>query len=320
MIVCNWRTLPADVLTPLYQSESDRWREALAWDTSSSWQTVELARTTWGLPGLVCMSPAGEVRGWTFYMTPGHHLDVGGLSAATPDATAALVDALIARAGSPAHLQGLVYASAPELLAILRDRSVPMVPYSYRIRPLASRVSPRDDGRASAFLRGEASTVRSWTDADIDDTGDLLREAHGDAAGLVAPNATTEGWRDYVRNMALHGGCGTLSPEMSRVVRVGGRLGAVSLVSTIAPQTAHLVQLSVRPYLQGRGIGRALLAAALDAAHASGHSAMTLLVSEDNVRALRLYQESGFVERGTFVSLRAVSDEPAAASAASRIA
>jgi ribosomal protein S18 acetylase RimI-like enzyme len=52
--------------------------------------------------------------------------------------------------------------------------------------------------------------------------------------------------------------------------------------------------LAVLPDFQGRGIGRALLAAAEERARARGCAKLTLEVREDNARARGLYRERGF--------------------------
>jgi len=52
--------------------------------------------------------------------------------------------------------------------------------------------------------------------------------------------------------------------------------------------------LAVLPEFQGRGIGRALLAAAEERARARGCCKLTLEVREDNHRARKLYFERGF--------------------------
>ena len=53
MIACDWRTLDATEMAPLYATETGRWLRELAWDSAPAWAAVELARTTWVLPGLV---------------------------------------------------------------------------------------------------------------------------------------------------------------------------------------------------------------------------------------------------------------------------
>ena len=61
---------------------------------------------------------------------------------------------------------------------------------------------------------------------------------------------------------------------------------------------AYLSLLAVRPDLQARGVGRALLVAAVEAAAAAGHPAVVLHALADNLPALRLYEAAGFRPTG----------------------
>ena len=127
-------------------------------------------------------------------------------------------------------------------------------------------------------------------------------ESYERNAGPIGPGATLDDWHGYVTNLVRHAGCGTLLPALSRVLTIDGVVMAAALVSTIAAPTAHLVQLAVHRAHQGAGLGRMLLAAAVDASQSAGFSAMSLLVAESNEAALRLYQEAGFMEQATFIS------------------
>ena len=67
------------------------------------------------------------------------------------------------------------------------------------------------------------------------------------------------------------------------------------------PSHAHVLTvngLAVAPELQGAGVGRALLRAALEEAGARGARKVSLRVLAPNVRARRLYAACGFVEEG----------------------
>ena len=61
---------------------------------------------------------------------------------------------------------------------------------------------------------------------------------------------------------------------------------------------AYLSLLAVRPDVQARGVGRALLVAAVEAAAAAGHPAVVLHALDDNLPALRLYEAAGFRPTG----------------------
>jgi ribosomal-protein-alanine N-acetyltransferase len=60
----------------------------------------------------------------------------------------------------------------------------------------------------------------------------------------------------------------------------------------------HINNLAIRPELRGRGLGRVLLQASIDAAAVLGASSATLEVRRSNVAARRLYAGAGFKEAG----------------------
>lgn len=71
---------------------------------------------------------------------------------------------------------------------------------------------------------------------------------------------------------------------------------------------AWLEDVCVLPDHRGRGIGRALLAHALDWARASGLRRVTLLTDHDNVPAQALYASFGFT-RSSMTAMRVVFGE-----------
>jgi ribosomal protein S18 acetylase RimI-like enzyme len=60
---------------------------------------------------------------------------------------------------------------------------------------------------------------------------------------------------------------------------------------------AYLEELYVAPDRRGRGIGRALLQAAIDAARERGAAHIDLNTSEDDTAARALYERTGFTDR-----------------------
>ena len=61
--------------------------------------------------------------------------------------------------------------------------------------------------------------------------------------------------------------------------------------------TALLEELYVVPGLRGRGIGRALVEAAVDAAQRAGATSIEVGTSEDDTAAMALYESAGFSNR-----------------------
>ena len=70
------------------------------------------------------------------------------------------------------------------------------------------------------------------------------------------------------------------------------------VLARVAAQEGEILTLAVNPAARGRGLGRALLTAALDTAARMGAAAMFLEVGADNPAALALYEALGFVRVG----------------------
>jgi ribosomal protein S18 acetylase RimI-like enzyme len=60
---------------------------------------------------------------------------------------------------------------------------------------------------------------------------------------------------------------------------------------------AHVEELYVVPERRGKGLGRALLEAAMEAARERGATHVELTTSEDDTEALALYESAGFTNR-----------------------
>jgi ribosomal protein S18 acetylase RimI-like enzyme len=69
-------------------------------------------------------------------------------------------------------------------------------------------------------------------------------------------------------------------------------------LSTRNPVGAHLARLAVRPELQGRGLGRALVADLIQQADRHGMYRLTVNTQSDNIASLALYKHLGFRETG----------------------
>ncbi|MGB8213716.1 MAG: GNAT family N-acetyltransferase [Anaerolineales bacterium] len=69
-------------------------------------------------------------------------------------------------------------------------------------------------------------------------------------------------------------------------------------LSTRNPLGAHLARLAVRPALQGRGVGRALIADLIQQAERHAMYRLTVNTQSDNAASLALYRKTGFRETG----------------------
>ena len=81
------------------------------------------------------------------------------------------------------------------------------------------------------------------------------------------------------------------------VVEAGGRVVGYQ-ISTRNPLGAHLARLAVNPSLQGKGLGRALVADLIEQTGQHGMPHLTVNTQSDNFTSLALYNSLGFKETG----------------------
>lgn len=298
MIVADWRDADAEVLRSCYDREELHWQRQLGWETEQTWSTVEEARVTWGLPGLLALDGA-RVDGWAFFTRDDDMLQVGGLVSESGEATAGILDEVLKAATTAALpiVSCFLLDRATGLRAELTRRGFAIEPFLYLAAPLS--VLARRAGRA------DPAAGESWRDGDDDLAGDLLHAAYSPhAARHFAPHGTVAEWQHYTANMIEQTACGVFDPQATRVVRQQCTLRALALMTTIGPRTAHLAQMVVHPNEQGKGLAAQLLIEAATIAAAGGREEMTLLVSESNQPARRLYERLGFTPRANFIAAR----------------
>ena len=300
MNVRDWRDVRAELLAPIYAQAHRRWLHELGWDSSSIWHTLEQARTTWGLPGLVAVDDTGRILGWTFYLRQDDRLQVGGLTAGTPDVTRALVRALLGefKTSSAREIACFMFDDAPALADELVRAGFVTETFLYLTREIT--------GQAGAF-EGRAD---AWTPDDLRATAALLRDAYGREAGRhFAPGHTPAAWERYVAGLVEQTALGRFNPHATRIVRNGDRVDAVVLVTTLSPETAHLAQVAVHPGRRGGGVAAALIDEACAIAARQGHARATLLVGSSNTTACALYERAGFAARGRFLACHRTIEE-----------
>jgi GNAT superfamily N-acetyltransferase len=137
--------------------------------------------------------------------------------------------------------------------------------------------------------------IRPYSDADWPQLWSLIRDvARAGDTYAYDPGMTEEGGRRA-----------WLRPPPGRVlVAADGErlLGTVSMGPNRDGPGRHVANASflVAPDTRGRGVGRALVRAALETARADGYAGMVFnAVVATNVHAVRLYEQEGFAVVGT---------------------
>lgn len=293
----DWRQASSDTIAPILAAEIDRWRADLAWETASLWARVEQARRVGGVPGLIITGDDGSIRGWSFHLLHEDTLQVGALVTDSAETTALWLEALAASPEARAASRWLCFGwfRAPGAAERLAESGLAVRRYEYLRRDDAASLPSTRDGLP----------FRPWRAGDRLRTAPLLAAAYpgADTARPFAPDGSDAAWDAYSRSLIEGDANGIFAPELSSVLEGDdGQLDAMALVTRLAPATAHVAQIAVRPGLHGQGVGRALLAIVLATAQAAGCPTTTLLVHEHNARARALYESAGFTEVTAFLS------------------
>ena len=328
----DWRFLTPGEAAGLLDAEAARWLWALHWDTRVSHKRIESARRAGTLPGLVVRDEHGAVRGWTFFLIHDGVLQIGAFVADSIDATATLLDAVM-RAPDAAPVSAAMlfaFSPAPDLVFQLAQRGFIVERYRYLeagLPPLGPRMaqglprmaqgSPRVAQGLPHVARGlspaegssgapQGCSPAPWTDNRLPAAATLLGRSYtlDDPARPFARGGRPHEWLEYVTQLVTKSACGTFLPSASFVApgTASATIDGVTLMTRLTPDTAHVAQIAVAPEARGRGLARQLLTASLGAAHAAGCARATLLVSERNAIAGRLYEDLGFEEVTAFVS------------------
>jgi len=311
MTLHDWRVLPPGVVEPLLAAEIDAWARDLHWDVRQSWAVVEPARRAGRLPGRVVMDSSGRPQGWTCFFADGRSIQVMAIVATSAAATARLVESLMTspQADTAETISCFVRGNAPGLDACLRAMGFQVGEYRYLVResaPCPDQTTSGPAGRPHTIRRWSAGSSAHGGAVAYQDVASLLERAYAASPELraFAPHGTSDEWHDYLENLLDRIDCGRFLPEASYVATGPEALDGVVITTRLDETTAHIAQLAVDPSARARGIGRALLDAALGAAAACQLPRTSLLVSDANARALALYAGQGFVQRASFVAAR----------------
>jgi len=302
MHVTAWHAIDAAEMAAVYHAEAARWRDGLAWETDSTWATVEQSRQRGVVPGFVARDRDGRICGWSFHLQHRQTLQIGAVNASSVDATQALVDAVLdsAEARRASRAMAFTLAGAPGLETCLLARGFTVGTYRYLQRTL----SPDHDVIVETPQASSAQTLRAWRSTDTPDVTRLLAAAyaHADRLRPFGGDGRVEDWTEYLLQLTTETGCGRFCGNRSVIAERAGGIDGAALVTDLGGRTSHLAQLIVAPPVHGSGLGRRMLSSAMRDAGRAGFARMTLLVSEQNHVARSLYDRLGFDERASFVT------------------
>ena len=310
LAVLDLRHYSAQQLRPLLESEARLWRRRLRWDYQSSMELLLQYLDSRILPGFVAVDH-GRVYGFTFCVYEGHKAVIGDAYsvAAEPDAAlqttrmllGSMLELLLHSPGiQRIESQMLLYDSGA-FAAEFIDAGFKLYQrlfMEYEIGPSLSRHSP---------VRPElldSIQIRPWASSYYQAVAELIHACYTDHidAQINDQYRSLHGSLRFLHNIVRFPGCGTFEADQSWLLQDSrdGSLVGIILCSRIALDVAHITQICIAKKYRGHGLGHALLRHCIGQLARAGFSAITLTVTESNVQAVKLYEESGFHVRHRF--------------------
>ncbi|GAC1356562.1 MAG: hypothetical protein NVSMB3_02870 [Acidobacteriaceae bacterium] len=306
--ILDLRHFSAKQLRPLLETEAHVWQERLRWNYRGSTELLLQYLDTHVLPGFVALEN-GKIYGFTFCVYEGIKAVVGDAFAvdaphhSATEVTRKLLQHLLELLrGSPSvdriESQLLLYDSG-SFAQIFKGEGFTTFPRLFTERDLSSAGAWDTPVDTASGL-----SLRRWSSSDYQAAAELI---HACYAGHVDARINDQyrslhGSLRFLHNIVRFPGCGVFQGEQSWVLaeEPGGKLVGIILCSRVDDGVAHVTQLCVAPQRRGERLGALLLQRCMEHLKRSGYDAISLTVTEENLRAVRLYQEHGFVMKHRF--------------------
>jgi ribosomal protein S18 acetylase RimI-like enzyme len=292
-------------MRPLLEEEAALWQSDLGWDFGEVRAAVAGGVERGTLSGRV-LTDGVRAAAYSYYMVDASRVIVGSIFA------------------SRAHRgRGLEEALADEVIAEARAERGSGRVECQTLFCTAPGVDARFDragfaGRARHYMRRDLGAplptgdpplppgvcLRPIRRDELQAVAEIVYRSHAGSpdAALNLTYSTPSTCRAFVDTLVVRSGCGRFDPEASRLAEGPWGPVGVLIASRLSRTTAHVCQVSVAPEAQGRGLGAALVTAALRSFHEQGLDDATLSVTVGNDRAHRLYGLLGFRVQRAFAA------------------
>jgi ribosomal protein S18 acetylase RimI-like enzyme len=288
-------------LRPLLEEESEHWAGELLWDYRDVSSAVASGVERRALSGFV-LQDGLRAMAYCYSMIDAGRAIVGSVFAASgfrgQGLEEKLVEAVIEDAQRHPHNERVecqtLFSTAPAA-----DQRFSRAGFASRVRHYLVR--PLD---APVDLPTHHWTLRPLRREDLPAAAQIIHRSHVGSldAALNLTYATPSFCRGFVETLVLRAGCGRFDPEASFIAETASGSVGVLLASHLSRTNGHVCQVSVSPDAQGRGIGRALMAATLQSFREQGLETASLSVTLDNHPAYALYKALGFQLRKEFAA------------------
>jgi len=301
--IVDLRTVNSRMLEPLFVEEQAHWLEELHWDYRPSIHLITKFIDAKSLAGCAAFMGA-QPAGYGFFVIEESKVLVGGLFVSpkfsASDAAEQILSNVLRLARETPGVERLEAQLMPfgaPLDRVFTAAGFAMYQRNFMLLPLAeARVDPEPVGSG---LR-----LDLWDDRWFEPCANLIQSAYtGHIDAEINDQYRTEaGALRFLKNIVILPGCGAFQPHASFVVRTTGPgstrpegdLVAVALNSCVSHGVGHTTQICVLPQYRHLALGRRLMAASIQALRSARCHALSLTVTAQNARAVRLYEQIGF--------------------------
>ena len=298
------RVDPAE-LDGLWQREASQWRERLYWDVPGSSAALWRALKSGSVQGKA-VRVESCLAGYAYsHIISGQRGVISAFVIAPQWGHTRVGDTLLHAMLTDLHRFGLpriecpsVSFEAPWLDAIFARQGFCAYGREF-LRVTLNGVTAFDHASAAIELVPWPERRRG---AEVGEAAVLMQAAYrgGIDAEISELYRTPGGCRMVLQNlMSQHLG-GRFVADASALARHQGQLIGFTVMTEIAPQQGHLAQIVVLPQYQGQGVGQALLRYGQARLIDREFRTLSLIVSQANYPALKLYQAMDFQSVLTF--------------------
>lgn len=302
--IADFSGLNTAALDPALVDETAEWAAELDWDHSKLANLVRSLFIARRLAG-VALLDRGEVAGYGYIGIEGHKGLVAGLYVRPPwrggNAEAMLLrtlfDRLIANPAVTCIEAQLMLLDTASARTLERERAVHLFERLLMVQD-SEALSPSGQPFSSPVFR-----IEPWDDSCQHAAAGVISlgyRGHIDAR-FHERYRTAAGAERFLRELIQFPGASFCRPASFIAFEAGsGSAAGISLAAFVADGVGHIAELCLTPQFRGAGLGQELLRRSIDALHQAGANRISLAVSRNNERAVRLYRQFGFREKRRF--------------------
>jgi ribosomal protein S18 acetylase RimI-like enzyme len=297
MQIVDLRQVHSRQLEPLFEEEARCWIDELHWDYRPSLLLIRKFIDSRSLGGAAAFAD-GRAAGYGFYVIEETKGLLGGLFVSSQFAQAAVSQRLLADMLAPLRALPHLERIEGQLIPFGTTFDHALVEQHFRLYTRQFMLLPLAQASLNAAPVLQGLRLERWDDRYFEPCARLIQLAyanHIDSA-INDQYRTEEGALKFLKNIIILPGCGQFLPDASFVVKpmASDRLIAVVLNSSVSAGVAHTTQICVMPGFQGQRLGLRLMEAAAQALKSRRYHALTLTVTSQNAKAVRLYEYLGF--------------------------